>query len=260
MNPCSFLLSVPGLAWSLTARGSRARVLGLVFLTTLLILLVNPHSKAEYLTAAWPLLFAPGAVALEQLARPGRTIAGALVGVLLAVSGALAAPLTLPILPVESFVHYQRALGLAPSSAENKVLADLPQFFADMHGWEALAKDVSAAYLSLPEAERATTVALPSNCGEAAALELYATSYPLPRVICGHNAYWTWGPGPAPITTLIRLGAKREDYLESYEDVEQVGLHRCAHCMPHENELRVWVARRRRVPVERDWAEFKDFE
>jgi len=157
-------------------------------------------------------------------------------------------------------VRYAKALGVAPSTPEHKELSDLPQFFADMNGWEELARDVSAAYGTIPERERATTVALVGNYGEAGALELYAARFPLPRVICAHNSYWFWGVGPTPITTFIRLGGRREDYFEKYAEVTPAGVHHARHAMPYEDSLGIFIARKRRVPIEQDWPRAKHFE
>ena len=260
MNPLTYLISLPGLVWCLVHReGRRWRVVGIVFLTVFAVLLGNPHTKSEYMAAAYPMLFASGGVAVELMRRPWRAAGVWVLSGLLVLSGAIMAPLAMPVLPVDTFVRYARALGMAPSTAENLELADLPQFFADMHGWEGLAQDVSKAYLTIPEPERRTTVSLVTNYGEAGALELYADRYPLPRVVCNHNSYWFWGPGPTPVTTFIRLGGKREDLLKTYGDVTPAGLHTCAHCMPYENNLNIYIARDRRVPIESAWPETKRF-
>src|SRR5690349_1501831 len=52
----------------------------------------------------------------------------------------------LPVLPIERFVAYQDALGLQPSTGEKRALGSLPQYYADMFGWHALAKKVAQAY------------------------------------------------------------------------------------------------------------------
>jgi len=261
MGPPVVVLALLGLGWYLFSKeGRRFRVLGIVFLTTFAILFLNPHTKSEYLAAAYPLLFAGGGVVLERLGRRWGRAIPAIAGILIVAFGLLSAPFGLPMLPEEKYVRYSRALGLAPSNTEAKKLAELPQFFADMHGWEELARDVSAAYLSIPEAERPTTVAFVTNYGEAGALELYARKYPLPRVICNHNSYWFWGVGPTPITTFIRLGGNRDDYRESYDDVTQVGVHACRYCMPYENDLGIFIVRRRRVPIEQAWSTLHHFE
>jgi hypothetical protein len=261
MNPVTFLVSLPGLWWCLFDRGGeRYRALGIVFLTVFAILLANPHTKAEYVAAAYPALFACGGVAISMLPGFWRRIAAPAIGGLLVVSGVALAPLAMPILPVPEFIRYSRALGIAPSTPENKKLSELPQFFADMHGWEELAKDVSAAFETIPESERPTTVAMVGNYGEAGALELYAERYPLPRVICGHNSYWFWGVGATPITTFIRLGGDREDHLERYGDVTLAGIHYARYAMPYEDSLNVFIARKRRVPIEQAWPKAKHFQ
>lgn len=257
MNPFTFLVSVPGLLWVLFDReGRRFRPLGIAIAVVFAILLVNPHSKSEYAAAACAVLFACGGVAIERRAGTWRRAA---VGVL-AASGLLVAPFAMPILPVATYLRYARALGVAPATAEGKQLAELGQYFADMHGWEELAQHVSAAYLTIQPEERAATVAFVSNYGQAAALELYASRYPLPRVICTHNSYWIWGPGSGDVTTFIRLGGAREDYFESYLDVAPAGVHTCTYCMPYENDLGIFIARRRRLPIQAQWPEYRHYE
>jgi hypothetical protein len=261
MNPTVVLVALLGLGWYLLAKdGRRFRSLGIVFVTVFAILFLNAHSKSEYIAAAYTLLFAGGGVVIERAGqRWGRAIPVA-AGALLVAMGLVVLPLALPMLPVETYVRYTRALGIAPSTAEAKELAELPQFYADMHGWEDLARNVSAAYLSIPEAERPTTVALVSNYGEAGALEHFARKYPLPRVLCTHNSYWFWGVGDTRITTFIRLGGALDDYREYYGDVTQAGVHTCRYCMPYENDLGIFIARQRRVPIEKAWGDLKHFE
>ena len=260
MNPPVVLVALLGLCWHLfSIEGRRYRLLAVVFLTVFGILFLNPHSKSEYIAAAYTLLLAGGGVMVERLGQWwGRGVPLAL-GAVLIVSGAIVAPFALPVLPVETYIHYADAMGVSPSTPEKLQLAELPQFFADMQGWEELAQDVSRAYLSIPAEERPTTVALVGNYGEAGALELYDRKYPLPRVICAHNSYWFWGMGDTRITTFIRLGGNRDDYSENYGDVAPAGVHTCRYCMPYENNLNIFVARGRRRPIEEVWGKSHTF-
>lgn len=261
MNPFTFLVALPGLGWCLFDReGKRFRAVGIAFLTVFAILLANAHTKSEYIAAAYPSLFACGGVALERVGSRWRRVAVPAIGGMLALSGVLVAPFAMPVLPVATYIRYARTLGVAPSNPENKKTAEIGQLFADMRGWEGLARDVSAAYLTIPEAERTTTVAFVTNYGEAGALDLYARRYPLPHVICNHNSYWLWGVGPTPITTFIRLGGARADYLDTYADVTPAGVHRCRYCMPYENDLGIFICRARKVPIEKAWPGYKHFE
>ena len=260
MSPPTVLVALLGLCWYLFSDEGRSyRFLAIVFLTVFGILVLNPHSKSEYIAAAYPLLLAGGGVMVERLARRwGRGVPLAL-GAVLVVAGIVVAPIALPVLPVETYIRYADMTGVSASTPEQLQLAELPQFFADMQGWEELAQDVSKAYLSIPAAERTTTVALVGNYGEAGALEQYARKYPLPRVICAHNSYWFWGVGDTPITTFIRLGGKKDDHVKKYADVTLAGVHTCRYCMPYENNLNIFLARQRRRPIEEVWGEAHSF-
>jgi hypothetical protein len=68
-----------------------------------------------------------------------------------------------------------------------------------------------------------------------------------------------WGVGATPITTFMRLGGAREEYFESYADVTPAGVHRCRYCMPYENDLGIFIARKRLVPIEQAWPGYKHF-
>lgn len=114
---------------------------------------------------------AGGAVALE--AWLSRVLRSAFAAVIM-ISGAVGAPISMPLLPVHSFIVYQRWLGLQPSTGERVKLGALPQYFADMFGWRELAEVVGKAYAALPPEERKRAVFFGRNYGEAAAVDVLA--------------------------------------------------------------------------------------
>ena len=236
---------------------------GIIYLTAFAVLLANGHSKAEYLGPAYPMLFAAGGVFWERWTERGRRGRRAAVWGL-ATAGVLTSfvllPFAVPILPVETFIKYSAALGVEPSSAESNDLAELPQFYADMFGWEGLARDVSRVYLTLNPEERIGTVVLARNYGQAGSLEYYAGKYPLPRVISAHNSYWVWGYPKEPIGTMLLVGGDPEHEREHFDEVIPAAVHTCRYCMPYENDLGIFVARKRRVPIEQAWGQLKHFE
>src|SRR5215510_4734435 len=143
VHPLNGLLALLGCAWLLFgAAGRRFRALAVVFVTTFVVLAVQ-HSKPYYLGAAFPMLLAAGAIAMERSshARPRRWVRSAVLVVMVA-GGALTAPLAIPVLPVETLIAYQRALGIRPTASENNRLGLLDQHFADRFGWEELAAEV----------------------------------------------------------------------------------------------------------------------
>jgi 4-amino-4-deoxy-L-arabinose transferase-like glycosyltransferase len=261
LNPVNMLFWIPGLLFLLFNReGRRYRVLGIIYLTAFAILLVNPHSKAEYLAPAYIMLFAAGGVAVERWATHGRRgwAVASLAGVSV-VTSLLMIPMAVPVLPVETYIKYAAAAGVKPSTAEQLSLSELPQFYADMFGWEELAKDVSAVYLSLPESERSATVVLARNYGEAGALEYYAPKHPLPRVICPHNSYWFWGYPKDGVRNIIVLRGNEEDDKKSCDKATLAAVHTCRYGMPYENNMPIILCRGLRVSLAEVWRTEKNF-
>ena len=152
---------------------------------------VAAHGKPYYPGGAYPLLMAGGAVALEAWLSHWLRAAFA---VALAAGAAVTAPLVTPMLPVESFIVYQRWLGLQPSTGERVRLGVLPQYFADMFGWPELAEVVGKAYAALPVEDQRRAVFFGRNYGEAAAIDVFGAPWSLPPAISAHESYFLWGP------------------------------------------------------------------
>jgi hypothetical protein len=257
VGPFTLPLWLAGWWWLIRGHlGVEGRVLGWCAAVVTLMFLLQ-QSKPYYVTPVWPVLIAAGAVALEEATLTRRTLRYAATVVLTA--GALiGAPLALPILPIDTYVTYSRALGLTPTSQERQQLGVLPQHFADMHGWEALARTVSDVYQALPDEERASARVFAQNYGEAGAIEYFAGRYPLPRVISPHNSYWYWGPGPDG-GTLIVIGGDRADMERAFERVEQAGETACRYCMPYENGNPIWIGRGWKIPLRQVWDDERRF-
>ena len=261
LNPVNMLLWVPGLFFLLFNREERRyRILGIIYTVAFVILLANAHTKAEYLAPAYTMLFAAGGVAVERWARRGRRRWAVVSLAILSAGTSLAMlPFAAPVLPVGTFIKYQAALGVKPSTPERQRLSELPQLYADMFGWEELARDVSAVYLSLPEAERASAVVYARNYGEAASLEYFAPKYPLPRVVCAHNNYWLWGYPKEVFGTMIILRGSLDEFKKGCEEATLAATHTCRYCMPYENDIPIYVCRGCRVTPAELWKRDKNF-
>ena len=262
MNPATFIVWISGLVYFLVSKATkRFRILPIIYLTVFLILVINRNSKSEYLGPMFPMLFAMGAFAVEKfiLRFNWRWIKPVLLGLVL-VGGVVTAPFAIAVLPVESFIAYAKALGMAPSTPEKKVLSRLPQFYADMFGWRTLVADVADAYNSLTPAEKTNCTIIANNYGEAGAIDFFGGAFGLPKAISGHNNYWLWGPRNATGAVVIRFGGSAEAMRESYVEVTHVGTFKDDYCMPYENNMPIWICRNRRVPLNQDWATFKHYE
>ena len=181
--------------------------------------------------------------------------------VVMVIGGIITAPFVLPCLPVETYIRYSKAIGIAPQSNEAKELAELPQHYADMFGWENMAKTVSSVYVSLLPEEKEKAVIYAHNYGEAGAIEYYSPKYELPPVISPHNNYWIWGWNhkDRDYKTMIIIGGNVEDHLYSFETVEKAAIIRCQYCMPYENNLPVFVGRGWKRSLEEIWSTDKSY-
>jgi hypothetical protein len=196
-HPVLLPVWLSGLWFFLVGRGTRYRALGWTYLALLGIFMAL-HGKDYYLAPAYPMLFAGGAVAIEQwLARSAMTRERiwpqAAIASVVVIAGAMFAPVVLPLLSPDNYVAYAQALHLMPPKTEVHHEGRLPQMFGDQFGWPELVAEVAQIYNSLPADQRARTAILTGNYGEAGAINLMGPKYGLPTAISGHQTYYFWG-------------------------------------------------------------------
>jgi len=228
MHPLACPIWLGGL-WSLLIgrEGGRYRALGWAYLIALGTLLLTA-GRFYYLLPAYPMLFAAGAVALERWCDQPRYGWARLAYVaLLAVTGILLAPVTLPVLPPETLVRYTETIGVSQPQIEHRQSSALPQLFADRFGWPEMVATVAQVYNGLSPGERAKTAIYGKDYGEAGAIDFFGPALGLPKAISGHLTYWYWGPHAYTGETVIVLGAHGretiEQYFSSVEEVASVG-------------------------------------
>ena len=261
MNPGAAPVWIAGILFGLFSReGRRWRVLVWIYFAVLALLLAGGRSRASYLAVAYPMLLALGGVALERICAPaGRRWLRAALALLVVGTGLIAVPMALPILPVETFVRYQSALGMAPHTEERHRMGPLPQHYADMFGWEQMTGLVAEAYHRLTPEERRHCRVFGQNYGEAGAIDLLGRRLGLPHAMSGHNSYWMWGPGGDDWDVLIIIGGDREDNAEFFEEIEIVGQTDSPWSMPYERGLDVSIARRPKMTIREAWPRLKMF-
>lgn len=241
-NPVAFPLWLGGLIWLLTSKRARAvRPIAWVWLTAFAILIVNWHSKPEYLAPGTTMLFASGGAWISGMTkRVTRRAVIAVYSGLIAATGIVLMPLALPILPVDSFIAYSQAIGQTPTTAEAHRLKLLPQFYADMFGWQDKAAAVAEVYNALPDSAKEDCAIFAENYGRCAAIDIFGRQLGLPPSIGNHNNYWLWGPRGHSGKTVIILG-DRHDTHDNFAQVELARIISCRHCMPYEDSLGVFV-------------------
>jgi hypothetical protein len=262
MNPVNAPIWIAGLVFFLALKdGKRFRLLGWIYLAVMALLLVNRTSRPGYLGPAYTMLFAGGGVAIERwFGRLRWRWPRPVVLVILVLNGMMLAPFALPILPVETYIRYAEFVGIGPSTDERKELANLPQHYADMFGWEELVSTLAGVYRSLPPEQRQEAAFFTYNYGEAGAIDLLGRRQGLPRALSGHNNYWLWGSRGYPVEVMIVVGGSREGHLRVFEEVEQVARTDCGYCMPYEDDQPIFVCRGRRIPLEELWPQLRHYD
>jgi hypothetical protein len=231
--------------------GRRYRLLGWLYLISFMLFLVM-QGRSYYLGAAYPMLYAAGAVTWEHWlntrpqgrARVWKAATWAAVGLSVLVAVGLmtpVAPVNSPLWEISSSVH------------DN---------FSEQIGWPELVETVAQIYNGLPEEERAQTGILTGNYGEAGAINLYGSEYGLPRAISGVNSLWLRGYGdPAPEQVIV-LGFTQEAAEQFFESCTQVG--QVTNRFNVENEETedhptIWLCRQPRLPWEQMWPQMQHF-
>ena len=221
--PLNALIWIAGLGFLLFhGQGKRYRVLGFTYLAFLAIMNFL-HGKDYYLAPIYPMLFAAGGVYWEMFTEAHARLRWMKIvfPIVLAIMGAIAFPLVLPILPPARIVPYMRALGVSVSRNETHMDSDLPQHFADEFGWPEMVAQVADVYNKMPADERAKTAILAGNYGSAGAIDLFGPRYGLPPSISAHQNYYDWGFRQYTGESLIMLNWQLDDAQYWCQNVEE---------------------------------------
>ncbi|MBL7128938.1 MAG: glycosyltransferase family 39 protein [Ignavibacteria bacterium] len=259
--PIPFLLIILGLIFVFfTKAGKPYRLFGWVYLT-IFILFVSTRAKVYYLSPIYPTMFAIGSFALGHFINSKKINWLKPIVIVLLISGFMLTPLALPVLPPETFIKYSKTLGLSPSVGERHEMGALPQHYADMFGWEDLARTVSEVYETLSPDEKKKTVVFGRNYGEAGAIDFFREKYSLPKAISGHNNYWLWGYGGDSIDIMIFIGgADKQSKLEYFNYVEEAAVHTNEYVMPYENNLIIYLCKGFKTLLKDEWGEMRHYE
>jgi MFS family permease len=201
----------------------RYRVLGWTYLF-LLIFFIAVGGKSYYLWPVYPMLFAAGGVAIEQWTSRGARLLRPIYVTALVLGGALLAPVALPVLSPEGFIRYLQMSHLPIPEVEHQRTGPLrQQVYADMFGWDEMARETARAYGNLPPEIRAKTAIAASSFGEAGAIDFFGPKYGLPEAISGHQTYWFWGPREYTGESILLLRDNIDRAHELCENVDVVG-------------------------------------
>jgi hypothetical protein len=260
-NPITFPIWILGLYYLLFNKSLRQfKIIGIIFIAVLLVLLLNPSSKAEYLSSSFPVLFAGGGMFLEGILERKKLFWPKPAVIIILAFSMWVAPLAAPVLPVKSYIKYAEFFGIKPSTSENKQLAQLPQFFADMFGWKEMTEQIATVYDRLTPEEKQTSVIFCGNYGEAGAINFYGKKHDLAPAISGHNNYFLWGPVRKNISVVIVIGSSKKSLSNVFGEVIPADTLHLKYSMPYENNQPVWICRQPKKTIQEIWPSTKHYE
>ena len=235
----AFPLALAGLWFYLVEEdGEPWRAMGWMYVAPLALLLVM-RGRDYYLAPAYPMLYAAGAVwieernkaaekqrsdekeerqdqvpaedeeersgAVERRNRRTMMVARAMkrwLPAVLVVDAVVAGCVALPIMPVNSQWW--------------KWAAEVDTVLPEEIGWQELAETVAKIRDGMSVGDRARLGILAANYGELGALNLYGERYGLPRAVSGVNSSWERGYGNPPPEVVIAVGFKKEFLEENF--------------------------------------------
>lgn len=207
------------------------------------------NSKAYYVFAIYPVLFAAGSVAIEALLAK-RPVLVYVVAAIVLLPNIYFIPEATPILPIEKFVRYQDL------KEENGRVA-LTGDYADMFGWEEQVKLVDSVYQSLGPIEKSNCMLWAENYGEAGALKVLGKKYELPNPISSHGSFWTWGYANKDAKVWITLGLEEQSVAYFFSDFELIKTIRHKYAIGEENEIPLYRCRNPKIDIAEWWAAYE---
>ncbi len=269
LNRVNFLkdqLMMPGIFLLLTCAGllallfyhrlNKYRLLGITILLVIGVLFVA-KGKGYYTAGVFPLALAAGAVWWEGFLKQWY-FRVALTGILIGLSIFLIPIGIATDTPENLAVHFK---SFAPKYGmegilrhEDSKIHALPQDYADMLGWEELAKITSDAYNQAPDKNNVLIYC--ENYGQASAVNILGKKYGLPEPVSFSDNYYYWFPRklPASTDTFIYINDELgEDINKLFADVKLVG--KISNPLAREYGTQVYLCQNPRTNFSQFWSE-----
>jgi hypothetical protein len=258
VHPLGAPICLAGLWYFLGSReGGAYHFLGWTYVFLLLEMLIL-RGRIYYLAPIYPMLFAAGAVVIESwIGDLGRNWIKAAILVPLLLGGLVAAPLALPILPLDAAVAYANFWDVKKVRVEKEPSGKLPQLYADMIGWQQQVQVVAGVFSSLSEKDQSKVAILASNFGEAGAVDYFGAAYGLPHAISGHNNYFLWGPQEYTGEVVIAVGLPMKALTSLFGRIELAATINNEYAIPEENNLPVYICRQPKMTFREAWPRLK---
>jgi len=226
------------------------RAVGVAVLAIFITLWIM-KSKAYYFFAAYPVVFAAGAVQIEKWLSHRPKWIDAIAAVLIIPSIPFI-PEATPIFPIEMFVEYTE------KKANEDGRIELTGDYADMFGWDEQVQLVDSVYQSLLSEHAPKDIVIwAENYGEAGAVKILGDSYGLPNPISRHGSFWLWGYGNENAEVWISLGNEKASVENVFENVDLVKIITHKYAIGEENGIPLYICRNPKIDIEQWWKSYE---
>jgi 4-amino-4-deoxy-L-arabinose transferase-like glycosyltransferase len=216
--PCLFIW-LTGLFWvSFSSKENSYRFLGWSY-AILILLLVLGHGKTYYAAGAYPPLLAFGAWRLEQFTSVRFKALRYVLVIIPLIIGYWFVPVLLPIFnPVKLSAFYEKENLSSTGLLKWEDLRNhpLPMDFADMLGWDEIARKTALAYESLDSNEKKHCFLFCDNYGQAGALNYYRKQYVYPEPYSDDASFLYWLPDSLNIENLILVTDDKQEMQHAF--------------------------------------------
>ncbi|MCP3804976.1 glycosyltransferase family 39 protein [Allokutzneria sp. A3M-2-11 16] len=183
------------------------RAFGVAYLLIFALLAVL-GAQARYTEGLLTVFLAMGCVVVAEWA--SKLSRSVLIGAAVVGNTAIAAVLSLPVLPIEAF-------------GEDSPLGGFGEPQLGQVGWPELTAQIGEVYHALPAADRARAVIYGENYAQAGAVDRYGPGLGLPSVYSGHNSYADFARPADDKTVVIAFGAEQGKLTPLFAKCEVAG-------------------------------------
>jgi len=123
-------------------------------------------------------------------------------------------PYGTPIIPIDQFYEYHKQVADITGDSdqfkwEDGHEYDVPQDYADMHGWEEMVENVARHYHSIKDTSQLKTMIYGASYGHAGALNFYKKKYNLPEANSTSASYVWWADENADFDQVLYIADRQ---------------------------------------------------
>jgi hypothetical protein len=236
--------------------------LAYLYLSALLVLLIF-SGKSYYLAPAYPMLLAAGGVVIEKyIAQYKRFWIQKVILTVVIIGNVSILPVGMQIFSVEGMIGYfefsAKYMGAGEALRwETGELHELPQDFADMIGWRAMAEQIDVLHKKYSGESDVNYAIYGANYGITAALDYHKDDSDLPQVISHHGSFWIWGTGDYAGGPIVIAGLDSTMVASMYHLVRHAGNFIYPHA--RESGMPIVIASDPKESINQMWEELKRY-